>query len=245
MSQSPRIQQLTFAIETAQPRFPVTRTSRPRQRSVATEQTRTWLRHTSADGSGKSLPHRSSGPTVSGIDWSRPAAAIGDFVVLAGETFSVAVPPTFAVRELIDQIWFVATGVDRPDTGAVDSLHRPHRLHAEHRADRGGCRRPVRCRCRAGVGHPGRTGRHGDRGIRRRRHRDLRGSGCPDDPRGDRRDEGHRHQPDPSSRGAARDRCDFRCAAAVFGGRGGRASRAATSSWCTSSTSPRVPSSSG
>jgi len=40
--------------------------------------------------------------------WSKPAFAIGDFVVLAGETFAAMVRPPFAWRELLDQIWFVA-----------------------------------------------------------------------------------------------------------------------------------------
>src|SRR6201992_146277 len=44
----------------------------------------------------------------SGIDWWNPAAGVGDFVVLAGETFGAAFRRPFAVRELIDQIWFVA-----------------------------------------------------------------------------------------------------------------------------------------
>jgi phospholipid/cholesterol/gamma-HCH transport system permease protein len=54
------------------------------------------------------LPQRSPGPTVAGIDWSKPASGIGDFVVMAGETFAAAFRRPFAVRELIDQIWFVA-----------------------------------------------------------------------------------------------------------------------------------------
>src|SRR6266436_1234575 len=33
---------------------------------------------------------------------------MGDFVVLAGETFAAMVRPPFAWRELLDQIWFVA-----------------------------------------------------------------------------------------------------------------------------------------
>jgi phospholipid/cholesterol/gamma-HCH transport system permease protein len=40
--------------------------------------------------------------------WSKPAFAIGDFVVLAGETFAAMVRPPFAWRELIEQVWFVA-----------------------------------------------------------------------------------------------------------------------------------------
>jgi len=45
---------------------------------------------------------------VTGTAWSKPAFAIGDFVVLAGETFAAMVRPPFAWRELLDQIWFVA-----------------------------------------------------------------------------------------------------------------------------------------
>jgi phospholipid/cholesterol/gamma-HCH transport system permease protein len=59
-------------------------------------------------GADRPLPQRTLGPTVSGIDWSKPAAGVGDFVVLAGETFAAAFRRPFAVRELIDQIWFVA-----------------------------------------------------------------------------------------------------------------------------------------
>ena len=42
------------------------------------------------------------------IAWSKPAFAMGDFVVLAGETFAAMFRRPFAWRELIDQIWFVA-----------------------------------------------------------------------------------------------------------------------------------------
>jgi phospholipid/cholesterol/gamma-HCH transport system permease protein len=45
---------------------------------------------------------------VTGTAWSKPAFAIGEFVVLAGETFAAMVRPPFAWRELLDQIWFVA-----------------------------------------------------------------------------------------------------------------------------------------
>ena len=40
--------------------------------------------------------------------WVRPVAAVGDFVVLAGETFAAMFRRPFAWRELLDQIWFVA-----------------------------------------------------------------------------------------------------------------------------------------
>ena len=40
--------------------------------------------------------------------WAKPAVAVGDFVVLAGETFAAAFRRPFAWRELLDQIWFVA-----------------------------------------------------------------------------------------------------------------------------------------
>jgi phospholipid/cholesterol/gamma-HCH transport system permease protein len=46
--------------------------------------------------------------SLMGVAWSKPAFAIGDFVVLAGETFAAMVRPPFAWRELIEQIWFVA-----------------------------------------------------------------------------------------------------------------------------------------
>jgi phospholipid/cholesterol/gamma-HCH transport system permease protein len=45
---------------------------------------------------------------VTGTAWSKPAFAVGDFVVLAGETFAAMVRPPLAWRELLDQIWFVA-----------------------------------------------------------------------------------------------------------------------------------------
>ena len=44
----------------------------------------------------------------SGPGWARPAVAVGDFVVLAGETFAAVFRRPFAWRELLDQIWFVA-----------------------------------------------------------------------------------------------------------------------------------------
>ena len=45
---------------------------------------------------------------MTGVAWSKPAVAVGDFVVLAGETFAAMFRPPFAWRELIEQIWFVA-----------------------------------------------------------------------------------------------------------------------------------------
>jgi phospholipid/cholesterol/gamma-HCH transport system permease protein len=43
-----------------------------------------------------------------GPAWARPARAVGDFVVLAGETFAAMFRRPLAWRELLDQIWFVA-----------------------------------------------------------------------------------------------------------------------------------------
>ena len=40
--------------------------------------------------------------------WARPAVAVGDFIVLTGETFAAMLRPPYAWRELIEQIWFVA-----------------------------------------------------------------------------------------------------------------------------------------
>jgi phospholipid/cholesterol/gamma-HCH transport system permease protein len=40
--------------------------------------------------------------------WSKPAVAVGDFVVLAGETFAAMARPPWAWGELVNQIWFVA-----------------------------------------------------------------------------------------------------------------------------------------
>jgi len=40
--------------------------------------------------------------------WSKPALAVGDFVVMSGETFAAAFRRPFAWRELIEQVWFVA-----------------------------------------------------------------------------------------------------------------------------------------
>ena len=45
---------------------------------------------------------------MTGRAWSKPAFAIGDFVVLVGETFAAMWHPPFAWRELLEQIWFVA-----------------------------------------------------------------------------------------------------------------------------------------
>ena len=47
-------------------------------------------------------------PTMTGGAWSKPAIAMGDFVVLAGETFAAMWRPPLAWREVLDQIWFVA-----------------------------------------------------------------------------------------------------------------------------------------
>jgi phospholipid/cholesterol/gamma-HCH transport system permease protein len=58
---------------------------------------------------GKPVPDDNTGvSTLSRVEWSKPARAVGDFVVLAGETFAAAFRRPFALRELIDQIWFVA-----------------------------------------------------------------------------------------------------------------------------------------
>lgn len=54
------------------------------------------------------MPEKSGGSALSRVEWSKPASAVGDFVVLAGETFSAAFRRPFALRELIDQIWFIA-----------------------------------------------------------------------------------------------------------------------------------------
>lgn len=48
------------------------------------------------------------GPGVSGTAWSKPAVAVGDFMVLVAETFAAMFRRPFAWRELLDQIWFVA-----------------------------------------------------------------------------------------------------------------------------------------
>jgi phospholipid/cholesterol/gamma-HCH transport system permease protein len=45
---------------------------------------------------------------VPGPAWTRPALAVGDFVVLAVQTFAAMVRPPFAWRELLNQVWFVA-----------------------------------------------------------------------------------------------------------------------------------------
>ena len=57
---------------------------------------------------GKPVASISAALTKSGTAWSKPAVAVGDFVVLAGETFAAMFRRPFAWRELIDQIWFVA-----------------------------------------------------------------------------------------------------------------------------------------
>ncbi len=54
------------------------------------------------------MPENPGGSALSRVDWSKPARAVGDFVVMAGETFSAAFRRPFALRELIDQIWFIA-----------------------------------------------------------------------------------------------------------------------------------------
>ncbi len=40
--------------------------------------------------------------------WTKPAYAMGDFMVLGGETASALFRRPFAWRELLEQIWFVA-----------------------------------------------------------------------------------------------------------------------------------------
>jgi phospholipid/cholesterol/gamma-HCH transport system permease protein len=45
---------------------------------------------------------------MTAVSWSKPAIAVGDFVVLAGETLAAMFRRPFAWRELLDQIWFVA-----------------------------------------------------------------------------------------------------------------------------------------
>ena len=52
--------------------------------------------------------------------WSKPVLAVGDFVVLVGETFAAMFRRPFAWRELLTRSgsW---RGVDRPDPGALDS----------------------------------------------------------------------------------------------------------------------------
>lgn len=45
---------------------------------------------------------------VPGPVWAKPALAIGDFVVLAAQTFTAMVRAPFAWRELLNQVWFVA-----------------------------------------------------------------------------------------------------------------------------------------
>ena len=54
------------------------------------------------------MPQSLGRPTITGVAWSKPAIAIGDFIVLAGETFAAMFRPPFAWRELLEQIWFVA-----------------------------------------------------------------------------------------------------------------------------------------
>jgi len=49
---------------------------------------------------------------------------MGDFFVLAGETFAAMFRRPFAWRELLDQIWFVARVSIVPTNRALDSLHR-------------------------------------------------------------------------------------------------------------------------
>jgi phospholipid/cholesterol/gamma-HCH transport system permease protein len=51
-------------------------------------------------------PHQS--PSRASATWARPAVAVGDFIVLTGETFAAMLRPPYAWRELIEQIWFVA-----------------------------------------------------------------------------------------------------------------------------------------
>ena len=51
-------------------------------------------------------PHRAA--TDPWPAWAKPAVAVGDSVVLAGETLAAAFRRPFAWRELLDQIWFVA-----------------------------------------------------------------------------------------------------------------------------------------
>ena len=160
---------------------------------------------------------------MTGIAWSKPAFAMGDFVVLAGETFAAMFRRPFAWRELIEQIWFVARVSIVPtlvlsipytvlivftlnivliEVGAGDLSGAGAALASVTQVGPGGDR---------------------DRRLRRGRHRDVCRPRRQDDPRGDRRDEGHRRQPHPGAGGAPGDRGDIRCADALFGRRGRRA----------------------
>ena len=109
--------------------------------------------------------------------WSKPVLAVGDFVVLVGETFAAMFRRPFAWRELLDQIWFVA----RVSIVPTLVLSIPYTVLIVFTLnivllEVGG--RPVQGRRGAGLGDAGRSGGDRDRGVRRGLHRDVRRPGA-------------------------------------------------------------------
>ena len=125
----------------------------------------------------------------------KPAVAMGDFVVLAGETFAAMFRRPFAWRELIEQIWFVA----RVSIVPTVVLSIPYTvlivftlnivLIEVGAGDLSGAGAALASVTAGGSGGD----RH--RGVRRGRHGDVRRPGRANHSRRDRRDEGHRRQP--------------------------------------------------
>ena len=131
-----------------------------------------------------------------------PARAVGGFVEMSLDTFVKIFRRPFQFREFLDQTWMIARVslvptllVAIPFTVLVAFT-----LNILLRETRRG--RPVRRGHRVRHHHPARPGRDGARRRRRRRDRDLRGPRRPHHPRGDRRDAGARHRPDPAPRRA-------------------------------------------
>ena len=126
--------------------------------------------------------------------------------------------------------WFIASVTILPTALVAHPVRRGHRAAARH-PDPPARRAVVHRRGQRARRRPrGQPDRHRAADRRRRRLGDLRRPRRAQDPRGDRRDAGAGHRPDPAARGAAGARLDARRGAAQRPGLASSASPAATSS---------------
>ena len=134
-------------------------------------------------------------------------------------------PPALSVPRIPRTNLDDRAGFAGPDAAGRHSLHRAGGVHPEHPAARDRRGRPVRGGHGVRHHHPARSRGDGAGGGGRRRDRDLRRPRRPHHPRGDRRDAGARHRPDPAARRPARARLHRRRAAAERSGVRDRARR--------------------
>ncbi len=182
------------------------------------------------------------------------AAAIrqaGKLYALALEVLRCIPRRPFQLREFVQQFWFVASVSILPDRAGRDPVRRCDRA-AARLADRADRRAVVHRRRERARRHPaGQPDRHRADDRRRRRVGDLRRPRRAHHPRGDRRDGGARHLPDPAP-GRARacsPRCWSRCCSTAWSSSSAW-SAATSSTWCcraarpapSSPASPRSPS---